>query len=173
MTRRAVPAAALAGWGTPAQIQTPRIAAQSFYSHLANVAGWDAMTVTAAAQAVQHSAAPSAYADWESEARVIASVLTGEVPAGFTCRLHLSTKAGPNAVTRRLSQAMALELGVDSLDPPVTATRGWQIASWLVGHASVYGITVVTFDGQQWTPRSGVWKATGPATLQVHIQTQT
>ncbi len=161
------------GWGTPAQIQTPRLAAQSFYTHLAQVAGWEAMSVTDAAQAVQRSAAPSAYADWESEARVIASVLTGEVPAGFTCRLHLSASARPDAVTPTLSQAMVLELGADSLGTTVTVARGWQIASWLVGHASVYGITQVTFDGQQWTPRSGAWKVTAPASLQVHIQTQT
>ncbi len=161
------------GWGTPTQIQTPRLAAQSFYTHLAAVPGWEAMSVTAAAQAVQRSAAPSAYADWESEARVVASVLTGEVPAGFTCQLHLSAGARPDAVSLTLSQAMVLELGSDSLDTTVGVARGWQIASWLVGHASVYGITVVSFDGQQWTPRSGAWKAKDPATLQVHIQTQT
>ncbi len=160
------------GWGTPAQIQTPRLSAQSFYTHLARVSGWESMSVTAAAQAVQHSAAPSAYADWESEARVIASVLTGEVPAGFTCQLHLSDSAGPDAITPTLSQAVTLELGVASLNTTVTVARGWQIASWMVGHASVYGITQVTFDGQQWTPRSGAWRASGPATLQVHIQTQ-
>jgi hypothetical protein len=160
------------GWGTPAQIQTPRIAAQSFYTHLAKVPGWEGLSVTDAAQAVQRSAAPSAYADWESEARVIASVLTGEVPAGFTCQLHLSASARPDAITPNLSQAMALELGADSLDTTVTVARGWQIASWLVGHASVYGVTLVTFDGQQWTPSSGVWKPSGSATLQVHMQTQ-
>ena len=160
------------GWGTPAQIQTPRISAQSFYTHLAQVPGWETMSVTDAAQAVQRSAAPSAYADWESEARVIASVLTGEVPAGFTCQLHLSASARPDAITPTLTQAMVLELGANSLDTTVTVARGWQIASWMVGHASVYGITSVTFDGQQWTPHSGAWKTSGPATLQVHIQTQ-
>ncbi len=160
------------GWGTPAEIQTPRIAAQSFYTHLAEVDGWEAMSVTDAAQAVQHSAAPSAYADWEAEARVIASVLTGEVPAGFTCHLHLSSSATPEAVHPDLSQATALELGTPNLDAPVSVARGWQVASWMVGHASVYGITVVTFDGQRWTPRSGAWRAVAPASLQVQIQTQ-
>jgi hypothetical protein len=160
------------GWGTPAEIQTPRIATQSFYTHLAKVTGWESMSVTAAAQAVQRSAAPSAYAAWESEARVIASVLTGEVPAGFTCQLHLSASASPDAISPNLTQAAALELGAGSLDTPVSTARGWQIASWMVGHASVYGITVVTFDGQQWTPRSGAWQPVAPTNLQVHIQTQ-
>jgi hypothetical protein len=160
------------GWGTPTQIQTPRLAAQSFYQHLAQVDGWEAMSVTDAAQAVQRSAAPTAYAAWEAEARVIASVLTGEVPAGFTCKLHLPSSSGPNAISPSLTQAISLELGSPALDTPVTSARGWQVASWMVGHAAVYGITSVTFDGQGWTPTSGAWKPAPPATLQVQIQTQ-
>ena len=161
------------GWGTPAEIQTPRLAAQSFYTHLTKVEGWQTMSVTDAAQAVQRSAAPGAYGAWEAEARVLAEVLTGEVPAGFTCHLHLAPAAGPDAIRPTLTQAMELELGSSSLDQPVTVTRGWQIAGWLVGHASVYGITSVTFDGQAWTPGSGRWQAVTPAALQVHITTKT
>jgi hypothetical protein len=131
------------------------------------------MSVTDAAQAVQRSAAPTAYADWESEARVIASVLTGEVPAGFTCHLRLSAHASPDAIHPSLDQAMAIELGSSSLDTPVTTARGWQIASWLVGHAAVYGITDVTFDGRHWTPQGGSWAVAPPARLQVQAQTQT
>ncbi len=161
------------GWGTPTEIQTPRLSAQSFYQHLAKVDGWEAMSVTDAAQAVQRSAAPTAYADWEAEARVIASVLTGEVPAGFTCKLDLSSSAGPSVRSRPTSrQAIALELGSPALDTAVTTARGWQVASWMVGHAAIYGITSVTFAGQRWTPGSGAWKPAAPAALQVHIQTQ-
>jgi len=160
------------GWGTPAQIQTPSYAAQSFYTHLTRVPGWPTMAVTAAAQAVQRSAAPAAYADWESEARVIASVLTGEVPAGFTCHFRLSAGANPTAVTPHLTQAMTIQLGTASLDTPVSVTRGWQIAAWLVGHASLYGVTDVTFDGQHWTPDQGTWKTAPPARQQVQAQTQ-
>ena len=160
------------GWGTPAEIQTPRIAAQSFYTHLTRVEGWETMSVTDAAQAVQHSAAPDAYAAWEAEARVLAEVLTGEVPAGFTCHLRLPAQAAPDAIRPTLTQAMSLELGSSSLDQPVTTGRGWQIAGWLVGHAAVYGITSVTFDGQAWTPRSGRWQPVTPAVLRVHIETR-
>jgi hypothetical protein len=160
------------GWGTPAQIQTPRLAAQSFYQHLAQVGGWETMTVAEAAQAVQRSADGSAYADWESEARVIATVLTGEVPAGFTCKLHLTAKSGPDAVTPNLTRAMALELGSPATGTPVTSGRGWQVSSWLVGHAAVYGITSVTFDGQRWTPGSGAWRPSTPAALEVAYTTR-
>ena len=45
------------GWGTPAQIMSPRHAAAAFYRRLSRIAGWQAMPVTEAAQTVQHSAA--------------------------------------------------------------------------------------------------------------------
>jgi hypothetical protein len=63
------------GWGTVAQIMDPNYAAAAFYDHLAQVSGWQTMAVTEAAQLVQHSAAPNAYASWEAEARSLASAL--------------------------------------------------------------------------------------------------
>ena len=74
------------GWGTPRQIADPVYAATAFYSHLAQVPDWASRSVTDAAQAVQRSAAPSAYADWENEARTLAAALTGEVAGAFSCR---------------------------------------------------------------------------------------
>src|SRR3954452_5104823 len=56
------------GWGTPAQLQNPIYAAAAFYDRLVTVSGWQTAPVTAAAQAVQRSGAPEAYADWEPEA---------------------------------------------------------------------------------------------------------
>ena len=140
------------GWGTPAQILTPRLAAAAFYQHLARVDGWQTLSVTDAAQAVQRSAAPDAYAQWEPEARVLARVLTGEVSAGFSCRFESSS--GPPSAT--LTQAMTDELGSPGLGTSVSTTRGWTVASWLVGHAQQYHLTSVAFGGQRWTP-NGAW----------------
>ncbi|MGZ4734758.1 MAG: hypothetical protein ACXVKA_03050 [Acidimicrobiia bacterium] len=73
------------GWGSPAQLTTPRYAASAFYRALSRVDGWQTMTVTEAAQHVQRSAAPDAYAKWEPEARLLARILTGEVPDTLVC----------------------------------------------------------------------------------------
>jgi hypothetical protein len=73
------------GWGSPAQLTAPRYAAAAFYRALARVESWDAMSVTESAQHVQHSAEPDAYAKWEPEARVLARILTGEVPNQLVC----------------------------------------------------------------------------------------
>ncbi len=51
------------------------------------VDGYEDMEITEAAQQVQHSAYPSAYADHEEDARALASALTGYSPATFSCDL--------------------------------------------------------------------------------------
>lgn len=73
------------GWGTPEQLTTPPFAATAFFRALDDIEGWETMPVTEAAQAVQVSAAPNAYAKWEAEARVLARILTGEVPDQIEC----------------------------------------------------------------------------------------
>ncbi len=67
------------GWGSPAQILDPAYASRQFYAHLLQVPGWRSMPTTQAAQAVQRSAFPDAYAKWDSEARTLAATFTGAV----------------------------------------------------------------------------------------------
>ncbi|WP_216211136.1 C40 family peptidase [Amycolatopsis aidingensis] len=63
------------GWGTPQQVTDPGYAATQFYNHLLKVPNWEHMSVTAAAQAVQRSAFPSAYAKHEPAARAIVAAV--------------------------------------------------------------------------------------------------
>jgi murein DD-endopeptidase MepM/ murein hydrolase activator NlpD len=70
------------GWGTPAQLHDPQYAAGKFYDKLLTISGWQAMPLTEAAQKVQRSAFPDAYAKWEPDATLIVSTLTG-VTAGL------------------------------------------------------------------------------------------
>jgi hypothetical protein len=56
------------GWGSPEQITDPQYATTAFLTGLKNVHGWHDMPLTDAAQAVQVSAYPDAYAQWESMA---------------------------------------------------------------------------------------------------------
>ena len=60
-----------AGWGTVEQITDPEYATKAFLSALKNVDGWRDMPLTEAAQAVQVSAYPFHYAQWESMAAKI------------------------------------------------------------------------------------------------------
>lgn len=56
-------------WGTLADLMDPTKSAGKFYESLLEVPGWQSMPVTVAAQRVQRSAYPDAYADDEALAR--------------------------------------------------------------------------------------------------------
>lgn len=74
------------GWGSAEEIMNPVYATNAFYDALVRVEGYESMEITEAAQQVQRSAYPGAYAEHEADARVLASALTGETRGGaFTC----------------------------------------------------------------------------------------
>ena len=75
------------GWGTPQQVTDPTYAINAFYDALARVDGFETMRVTVAAQEVQRSGYPEAYADHEADARVLASALTGQSWRAFECTM--------------------------------------------------------------------------------------
>jgi LysM repeat protein len=69
-----------AGWGAPEQLMDPHYATLAFFGQAPNtndvvprglfdIDGWQSMSLTEAAQAVQISAHPDLYAKWESSAR--------------------------------------------------------------------------------------------------------
>jgi len=155
------------GWGTAQQVMDPVYAASAFFTHLARVHNWENLPVTTAAQEVQHSSAPQAYARWEPEARVVARALTGESPAAFACATP-STR--PTTIDPSLTATMTRELGPVTFGAPVGVRRGWTIASWLVAHARRFGISAVEFDGYRWTPGRGHWSRVSPAVRQVEIE---
>lgn len=64
-----------AGWGTPAQVRDPEYASRKFYEKLKTVRGWQTTALTRAAQRVQRSAYPNAYAKHESTAAQIVNLL--------------------------------------------------------------------------------------------------
>ncbi len=63
------------GWGSPDQITDPEYASKAFFGALKNVGGWRELPLTAAAQTVQVSAYPYAYAQWEEQAADIVAQL--------------------------------------------------------------------------------------------------
>lgn len=56
------------GWGSPEQITNPEYSTTAFLKGLREVDGWHDMPLTDAAQKVQVSAYPDAYAKWENQA---------------------------------------------------------------------------------------------------------
>jgi hypothetical protein len=71
-----------AGWGSASQIMNPVYASDAFLSALqhyqANNPGWASQPLWQAAQGVQNSGFPYAYAQWETQAaHVVAQVARG------------------------------------------------------------------------------------------------
>ncbi|WP_193433469.1 heavy metal transporter [Streptomyces fodineus] len=102
------------GWGTEQQIMDPAYAAGIFYAHLAKVPNYTDLPLTRAAQEVQRSGYPEAYAKHEPDAKLLAAALTGRAAATLTCDGRTDAAAaatGPDAVRA----ALVRDFGRDAL----------------------------------------------------------
>lgn len=86
------------GWGTPAQIMDPVYSAGIFYDRLAEVKGYSRLPLTVAAQKVQLSGFPQAYAKHEPDATVLTSAFVGG--GHLTCNGPAPTEPGDPAKVR-------------------------------------------------------------------------
>ncbi|MFF4006356.1 hypothetical protein [Streptomyces sp. NPDC001717] len=164
------------GWGTPAQIQDPVYSAGIFYDRLKEVRGWARLPLTEAAQQVQLSGFPQAYAKHEPDATLLAAAFTGSAPGTLTCtgpapqpgsgdpekvKAELTRVFGPKAAPQlgppaaslgRSGPADGAEVAVPVKDKKGTVDRqrGWEVAHWAVANAAKLNITRVGYDGKAW-----------------------
>jgi hypothetical protein len=73
------------GWGTPEQVMDPVYASTRFYEHLLRIDSWQQLPLTVAAQRVQVSAFPDAYAKHEPEARRIVTTIAARLGLTMDC----------------------------------------------------------------------------------------
>ena len=165
------------GWGSVAEIMDPVYSTNAFFDGLETVAGYTELPVTEAAQAVQRSAFPDAYAQHEMRSRAWASALTGQSRAAVSCTLApaqpLADDAGVAAARSALAARVARDLGdltvtddgpssvlVDVAPlaaPQDTARLAWALAQWGVASATATGVESVTVAGQMWSRVDGAW----------------
>lgn len=148
------------GWGTPEQVLDPVYSIGAFYDGLQKIDGYEGLEITDAAQQVQRSAFPLAYADHEDDARALASSLRGFSPAAFTCQFNPGGVGSTQRVIEQLQVAFGDidveadgDLGAYRLEGSAddVQARGWSMAHYLVGNAQQLGISRITFDGRLWT----------------------
>ncbi len=75
------------GWGSQDQVQDPTYATNRFFDALIRVSDYRSLDITVAAQEVQRSGFPNAYADHEDDARTLASALSGNSRAALSCSI--------------------------------------------------------------------------------------
>lgn len=160
------------GWGTEKQIMDPLYAANRFFQELQTF-DYRSLPVTEAAQKVQRSAFPEAYADHEPEGRAYASALTGYSPASLNCVLRRPTAAGDPAKTAALLTAsfgdLPLSAGAHTLTVSAADQRGWAVAQWAVANASTHQIISVSNSGLLWNRAEHQWVPASTAQAKVVI----
>ncbi|MFI5981718.1 hypothetical protein ACIBEA_12660 [Streptomyces sp. NPDC051555] len=167
------------GWGAPAQIMDPVYSAGIFYDRLKeDVPDYADLPLTVAAQKVQRSGFPDAYAKHEPDAALLAAAFTGRAPGALSCsgplpqdtgnatRVKaelvkvfgdaLAPKAGPPASRVAAQRAPAddseVTMSVSGKDyqGPADQRRGWELANWTVAHAAELGVQRVSYGDKAW-----------------------
>ena len=91
------------GWGTAQQLRDPAYQAGKFYNKLLTIPGWETLTLAQAAQAVQISAYPDAYAKHEPDATMLVNTIASAqrlanpndlMPCATTCPSAAGTATG-------------------------------------------------------------------------------
>lgn len=175
------------GWGSVEQIMDPVYSTNAFYDVLATIEGYEDMEVTVAAQAVQRSGFPDAYAQHEPRSRAWASALTGFSPATLTCDLAaVADSELPAAGTdpaALLTDRVTRDLGplpvspvdgaagtvvVDATSLPTAAGDGgperaaWAVAQWAVASADATNVETVEVADRRWTRADPTWTTVAP-----------
>ncbi|MGW7716698.1 heavy metal transporter [Streptomyces chartreusis] len=114
------------GWGTEEEILDPIYSAGIFYEHLVKVPDYTRLPLTVAAQRVQRSGYPEAYAKHEPDATLLAAALTGRSAATLTCegRPGAARAAGADSVR----EALLRDFGRDALQPAAAEVSGEKAA---------------------------------------------
>lgn len=147
------------GWGSVDEIMDPYYSTDRFYSALKDIRNWQELEVTVAAQAVQRSAFPDAYADHEEEGRLWASALTGH-GGDVACDLGEAEPTTARAFVDRVAADFGggLELQVGDIDADATVltlpapegNAGAALQQWAVAVATVEGVTASAHAERTW-----------------------
>ncbi|WP_232668628.1 C40 family peptidase [Pseudonocardia sp. TRM90224] len=125
------------GWGTVAQLTDPAHAAHKFFIRLLAIPGWDGMPLTQAAQKVQRSAFPEAYAQWEQPAADLLAQIGGTAATGQVCRPSSQPSGQPSGAAATAIKFARAQLGKpydwgatgpDTFDCSGLIMRSWQAA---------------------------------------------
>ena len=161
------------GWGTEKQILDPVYSSNEFFDSLVKIKGYSRLPLTVAAQRVQKSGYPQAYAKHEADATLLSAALTGRKAAALSCTTGADAadsaggRLGDTAkVKARLTREFGSQVRPMGSSTPRTvsvpsapaggeaegdgARHGWAVAQWAVAHAHELKVEQVSFDDRQW-----------------------
>ncbi|MBY8877017.1 heavy metal transporter [Actinacidiphila acidipaludis] len=161
------------GWGTARQIMDPVYASNAFFSSLVKIRGYAQLPLTVAAQRVQRSGYPEAYAQHEADATTLSAALSGRDADALSCTTggsRADSAGGGPGDTAAVTALLKREFGkqarprTDALPrtvavPPTPGgaaakseggRRGWELAQWAVAHAPELKVEQVAFGTMRW-----------------------
>jgi hypothetical protein len=159
------------GWGTTAQIMDPWYSSKAFYQALVKVKNWQTGDINNVAQKVQRSAYPDAYRKHVAKAKVLASSLTGETPASFSCVANSPAASDAAGMKTFLSKSLGATATITTTDTGLkvvtkTPQNAWAVAHLAIGAASDYGLLTVNIGTSSWarsTTALPAWSGTSPS----------
>lgn len=159
------------GWGTVEEIMDPWYSSAEFYRALERVPDWQTKDINDVAQAVQRSAYPEAYRRHVPNARTLASALTGETPASFTCAVGTPPAPDPEGMAGFLRKTLGRGVSADVQGNTVhvttrSADEAWAVAHLAIANTASYGLAAAQVGAYGWTHSGGgpaAWQGTGPS----------
>jgi len=133
------------GWGSTAERTDPATAASMFFQGgrggqpgLLGIAGWPSMSITKAADSVQRSAFPLAYAKWETLAASLVESAIGKDPLGCVDALGVGLPTGATGDMLKVALAQQGDpyifgaVGPDAFDCSGLIVYSWAQAGYRV-----------------------------------------
>ena len=149
------------GWGTEAQIMDPYYSTGKFYDVMVKVANWENADIGDVAQEVQRSGFPDAYDKHVDRARLLASALSGQTPASWSCIVPATDTVAPDLLMSSLirsygATALATLTPATQSDPAFitittyTEEAAWSTAAFAQSWASETGVTAIRVGIYEW-----------------------
>ena len=151
------------GWGTAEQIMDPYYSTGKFFDVMVTVDDWENADIGDVAQEVQRSGFPDAYDQHVTTARLLASALSGETPAAWSCIVHDSAAPDPDQLLIQLTRAYGATVWAQVVTPEtvgepqtieITASTeqiAWSAGAFAQSWATQTGVTKVSVGEFEWT----------------------
>lgn len=151
------------GWGSVEQLMDPWYASGAFYEALVEIDGWESADLNDIAQQIQISAYPEAYREHVTDARQLASALTGETPGAFGCNVTAPSGDIDAAVTyleKVFGDRLVVATAGSTLELSGGSTDVWAATQLSIANAASTGLVGAKVGDASWKADSVDWAGT-------------
>lgn len=148
------------GWGSAEELMDPWYASGKFYEALVKIPGWETADLGEIAQQIQISAYPDAYSDHVTDARQLASALTGETPGAFGCEIHTDVQdmaAAQSFIERAFDGQVTVKVDGQQLKLAGESSAVWSAVQTSIARGTLTGLSSAKVGKAKWSSDSVEW----------------